>query len=246
MLWIRSSLALFEPPMQFKSIDFDMIAAGKKEIYHYTNLGGLLGIIESGGFWLSDCRFLNDSQEYENGVLLCKRIMKDAAESSKYGDFASVLSLIASEFDTMKRHPYYVCSFSLANDSLEQWRAYANNNDGVQIKFETSEPFVSSHFCLPPVMSSQTVIYEDAKKEAIFWDYIEIFHQEYVIDVQKGRKIDVSDWAEYMASRLSTYFILFKHHSFAAEQEIRIVTNEHHIKDFEGIKHRARNGLIIP
>ena len=32
-------------------------------VYHYTDLNALLGILESGEIWASDCRFLNDGLE---------------------------------------------------------------------------------------------------------------------------------------------------------------------------------------
>ena len=41
-----------------------------KDFCHYTNLQGLIGIVESNELWLSDHRFLNDELEYEYGKQL--------------------------------------------------------------------------------------------------------------------------------------------------------------------------------
>src|SRR5690349_1749557 len=35
--------------------------------YHYTDLAGLVGIVDEGGIFLSDARFLNDSSELDFG-----------------------------------------------------------------------------------------------------------------------------------------------------------------------------------
>lgn len=35
----------------------------KEHIYHYTNLDGLFGILDSNEFWLSDVRFMNDPSD---------------------------------------------------------------------------------------------------------------------------------------------------------------------------------------
>ena len=32
-------------------------------LFHYTTAAGLLGILDSSGFWATDLRFLNDAQE---------------------------------------------------------------------------------------------------------------------------------------------------------------------------------------
>ena len=41
----------------------------KDEIFHYTDLNGLKGILEGRGFWLSEAKFLNDEEELKNGKI---------------------------------------------------------------------------------------------------------------------------------------------------------------------------------
>ncbi|EFD2622350.1 hypothetical protein CK189_005805, partial [Escherichia coli] len=38
------------------------------KIYHYTDLNGLKGIIESGSLWATHFSFLNDSNELSHGM----------------------------------------------------------------------------------------------------------------------------------------------------------------------------------
>lgn len=38
------------------------------KIYHYTDLNGLKGIIESGSLWATHFSFLNDSNELTHGM----------------------------------------------------------------------------------------------------------------------------------------------------------------------------------
>ncbi|MBV9828477.1 MAG: hypothetical protein JO001_22845 [Alphaproteobacteria bacterium] len=46
------------------------VLSSAQEIYHYTSLAGLQGIIMESGFWASDNRFMNDAEEMRHGVRL--------------------------------------------------------------------------------------------------------------------------------------------------------------------------------
>jgi hypothetical protein len=45
------------------------------KLYHYTDLNGLLGIIQDNSLWLSGINYLNDSDEFRNGVSTAKSIL---------------------------------------------------------------------------------------------------------------------------------------------------------------------------
>jgi hypothetical protein len=53
------------------------ISAGPTQwLYHYTDLGGMIGIIESHDFWLTNVRYSNDSEELTHGIRIVHQVIE--------------------------------------------------------------------------------------------------------------------------------------------------------------------------
>jgi hypothetical protein len=70
-------------------------------LYHYTDIGGLKGILDSGQLWGTHAAYLNDSQEFSYGVdAICDLIKKYAdyvkspEAADQYGTERDLLSTI--------------------------------------------------------------------------------------------------------------------------------------------------------
>lgn len=157
---------------QMASIAFEKRLLGVESYFcyglltHYTNLQGLKGILESGGFWLSDIRFLNDADEFEHGRRLAIELVSILIDRPRHGVFADVLSKTIELLEQPIEEPYYVASFSRDPDSLEQWRAYASGDDGVALVFEnTAGP--NNPFMAEPRLHSALAIYDNDKKKRV-------------------------------------------------------------------------------
>ncbi|NLP04239.1 MAG: hypothetical protein GX089_17225, partial [Fibrobacter sp.] len=74
----------------------------ENDIFHYTDLHGLLGIIESGGFWLSEAKYLNDSEELVNGVKISKTLIEKLLLKKRYGTFSKLLEVVYYKLGTLK------------------------------------------------------------------------------------------------------------------------------------------------
>ncbi|MEU6190491.1 hypothetical protein [Nocardia sp. NPDC047038] len=48
--------------------DINAEYSNDKQLYHYTDINGLKGILDSGEIWLTHMAYLNDSQEFEYGI----------------------------------------------------------------------------------------------------------------------------------------------------------------------------------
>ena len=133
-----------------------------KNLYHYTSFAVLLSIVEKRELWLTDFRFLNDSEEFhfarsmvENSLAdynftrkaeMFRDLAKDAAaHMQSFDDLVKNLKarLISTHFDADNIYARYNLSayympyiFSLSDDgdSLSQWRAYGNGE--VCIEFD--------------------------------------------------------------------------------------------------------------
>jgi hypothetical protein len=111
------------------------------EFCHYSNLNGLIGILENREIWLSDYRLLNDTKEISYGRELAVKVISEIVSSEQDAEFYSFLQSIVSEICKSSDKQYYICSMSLAIDELNQWRAYAKDHDGICIVFNGNEAF---------------------------------------------------------------------------------------------------------
>jgi hypothetical protein len=103
-------------------------------LYHYTDMGGLLGIVNNQEIWLTSIFHLNDRSELGYGVEMALNIMKADAESGPD---------VSKAFCAWMKHlllksggevfGFFVGSFSRESDDLGQWRVYADNGRGVAI-----------------------------------------------------------------------------------------------------------------
>ena len=109
-------------------------------IYHYTTDAGLKGILESGKLRLTDICSLNDPSELNHGFAIAIRELKNmvAGGSSVSQRFANDLEIVANSQTIQKSADFFVCSFSLCDDDLGQWRAYADGGRGFALEFDTA------------------------------------------------------------------------------------------------------------
>lgn len=91
-------------------------------LYHYTDINALINIVNEKGIilWATNCSYLNDPKELQEGINAVKRI------------------------DGISIHPgslrnYYLTSFSANCDSLNMWGMYAANGLGCAIGFDYDE-----------------------------------------------------------------------------------------------------------
>lgn len=102
-------------------------------LFHYTDVGAVKSILENQEFWLTDIRFLNDSQELNDGVVFILDALSKMTKEAENGDqfVLQAINELTVSFDSHISHwidnqPIFVCSFSESGDQLSQWRAYGS------------------------------------------------------------------------------------------------------------------------
>jgi hypothetical protein len=100
-------------------------------LYHYTDVHGLRGIIESNSLSASAAYYLNDSSEVEYGCRLINEELKQWIELNKAQESvaATVLSGLQLLFmqplsEVSRRSNIFVSCFCEEDNLLSQWRAY--------------------------------------------------------------------------------------------------------------------------
>ncbi len=117
----------------------DLILSPGKELYHYTSLPGLLGIIENGDLWLTHTLYLNDEEEMAHGDHVAAEAIvaargKSAADAKK----SAYLDQLAALLGRPSKEGVYICCFCQRDNLLSQWRGYGANGAGVSLQFDSA------------------------------------------------------------------------------------------------------------
>lgn len=238
--------AQWTAPQKYLKKHSDIFWYQGKEIFHYTDLIGLIGILANKGFWLSDVRFLNDSEEIINGAKLSIELIERLLTKNKYKPFTAVLEGTVNELVNEPYDNHYICCFSTGRDTLEQWRAYAKNGSGICIGFDLNKKTNYPHFMIGNQYSIQKVIYDDQQKKWILISVIRKYFNEFIRDINEHSHDYTDDYIEHMAYSLSSVFVNFKNKAFHTEQEIRLVNSSKRVNFYNKKKFRASNNMIIP
>ena len=111
------------------------LRSGTLSLYHYTDLSGLVGIVERHDLWVSHSRYSNDDEEMTHGLSVVHGAMKRATAGGKHdGVYLQTLTTLTEEPEGV-----YICCFCEKDNLLSQWRGYGANGAGVSLQFAPKE-----------------------------------------------------------------------------------------------------------
>ncbi|HHX8271222.1 TPA: DUF2971 domain-containing protein [Vibrio diabolicus] len=194
--------------------------------YHYTDIGGLIGILQYRKLWLSSVNNMNDHQEV---VWLRNKFASRLSELVDKSSFSDKHKELIDSFWQMMSHPYptpYICCFSKNGDLLSQWRAYSSDGEGACIKFSGEALGVKQGipYMHPQVeysMRYADVVYVESDTQSFITEMLgELVNiVEAIVGGDNDKMIKLSELANH-CSRAS---YIFKNPAFSEEQEIRII-----------------------
>ena len=210
-------------------------------LFHYTNAQAVHSILSNKKIWLTDIRYLNDSQELHDGF----SVLENALQNPKQGLFANLVykdkaikciksMLFQENTYSEDLEPLYIFSLSATDDLLSQWRAYGT----YAIEFDKSA--LEEH-----VGTIKKCIYEknDKKRKAT-----------------NGLTEAISTVSKEMATcngcmgPLSTDALIklvydaayFKHDGFTEENEHRIIRQSEYTDNYKDTEYRTKDNLLVP
>lgn len=106
-------------------------------VYHYTDAGGLLGIVQGRKLWASEAAGLNDRAEVRQGWA---KILEWAGRQPD----SEAMELIVdhSRHPEKESHEVFILSASTRPDDANQWRLYAGSGRGYAVELDPSVPLV--------------------------------------------------------------------------------------------------------
>lgn len=187
-------------------------------LFHYTNLNALSGIVEERKFRMSKIQYLNDTEEFEYTLNMARRVIKQEITSCNPEE-KELLEEISSRISAKRRLNIFVACLTSKENSLSQWRSYADNAHGICIRFDTNH-LTDSLENAETNFHFWKCIYSEATQWAILTELIDNTIREF-------RKLD--DSKENLIIRFIKLLIriapIFKHPSFNEEEEWRIATS---------------------
>lgn len=225
------------------------------EIYHYTSLEGLHGILTSDSLHFTNIYFLNDKAEmiYTYKVILeLISNLEQEIDDELYQKIKSRAEYITcpeyyqSESEILFREDFYIASFSLDSDSLALWNNYTKsvNKIGFNIKFKAYElvPYIEDINKNTSVYYSE-VCYDVTEQQKMLKKTILKYNEKWnnIKNINDSEQIIRDLWKNFII-----YSLFFKHPQFAQEKEYRIVIgNISHAED-KKLKFKCQHGLFIP
>jgi hypothetical protein len=193
----------------------------KGTVYHYTTAEGVAGIIGNHEIWMSNTAFMNDTTEL--------RMLQNTPSILRKNDFTN--ENMRRLWPNMSKQPYfdtnyYMASFSMARDLLEQWRAYGSFCIGFDAKKLPLRKGVSFCRCLYTA--------EDIKG----W-------------ILKKEKIKEKDKLTEEEKNFLAFNVLYiasmkyKNGHFKNEKEVRLITTSSHKWFYENSPGMYENDLPI-
>ncbi|MGC2238492.1 MAG: DUF2971 domain-containing protein [Pyrinomonadaceae bacterium] len=231
---LESLRAFFE---NIKSVapNFNFLGGGVNSLYHYTDLGGLKGIIESKDIWLTNSRYSNDDDEITYGYGIVKGVIEEKIKANPgEKDFLKQLSELIKE---PPEDGIYTCSFCRKDNLLSQWRGYGANGTGVSIKFN-------------PHLFDDVLGMDSPKGLIRMWQvFYDIKVQKRIIrraiDFFGGKPVSPEDRLRQTADAIQFFIPTFKHAGFKEEKECRMIFTPP--PDFDTKpSFRVARGMLIP
>lgn len=210
----------------------------KEHIYHYTNLDGLFGILDSNEFWLSDVRFMNDPSDSGDYVinLINEIIEEEDKDTYKSHNLSSFIYFLKEK---IKQEIRLVACFSTSVDKLSQWRAYGGKEINYCLEIDPLLFFKS----LPVEFYVWHIEYDKQIQKNLI---SEVFKSSTKLILEgKYTKEEDDVFMKELIITLSLLTQNFKHPKYFEEDEFRLTYAD--TFDIEkNYTFRKNNGFVVP
>jgi hypothetical protein len=207
-------------------------------IHHYTDLGGLKGIVENSDLWLTNSRYSNDDEELLHGLGVVREVIVEQLAGPNGPLRRPYLEEVLALLEAPSPEGVYICCFCESSNLLSQWRGYGANGTGVCIAFDPK----GFDFITGPdsptrgLMRLWSVFYPRETQRRIV-------HQ--ALDFHFMLNMPPAEQARLAADALLFFVPTFKNADFAEEQELRLVFTPE--PDFASQpEFRVARGMLTP
>ncbi len=224
-------------------------------LYHYTSPAGLLGILNSSSFWMSDSDFLNDSSESNYFYDLYNIATPYAGETRKEETFRLSAGMFSyyhtSTYWTPRqtsnriKETRYILSMTFDRDNVNLWSYYTKNAYGIGYSLGFKEDMFNSLIRQDEeeTLLSGKVIYDSERQmqllSELYEDYWELYNT-----------LKHTYQREYLYAKMEDnivrYSVFMKNPVFSHENEYRVAVVRLGTNSTQQRLFREMNGAFIP
>ena len=209
-----------------------------RPLYHFTDMAGLKGILQTRSLWASLAMALEDISEIKYALECSKRIIEHHKASSDSSLFDEIIPLLNPEnsriIDTLGMKTYIV-SLRSNVDASAHWEKYGRAGKGFAIAFALK------HLVIPGVLPLP-VLYDPAAQDKLIHDFIESNMKLFCELQQECPRQDLlllrQRAVQFTAFGLWTLAPVLKNSSYIEEQEWRLI-----VVDLEHVQAQYGKGL---
>lgn len=189
----------------------------EETLYHYTSLGGVLGILASQVIWASDIRYMNDSAELRHTADLVKREVELRIRQGH--DQPALLNAFIDwvQHRITNGHILFGASFRSNGNLLSQWRGYSSVGKGASLGFNADFVRRSAE---QQRFKLGRCVYTPSVQQALIAQIVD--GVEHLADI--GEQGEFSQRFAHLETDLLRIAAILKHPSFEEEQEWRLVS----------------------
>jgi hypothetical protein len=196
---------------------------------HYTSIGTLERIAQTGEIWFSNPLYMNDVDELRYGMNLGVHAvrghtgLREACPPAHYNALLDAFDALYTTFDSDSAFDVYVFSCSEHDDEigddglLSMWRGYGGDGNGVAIVFDM-DPLLAAR---SPLLVRQVEYKSYEASEAWMDAKLQQFAQ--ALQRRGGPVEEMKDAAAALFERIKLFALFTKHRGFHEEREWRIV-----------------------
>lgn len=233
-----------------KQVDDFFSFKANKTLYHYTGIGGLLGIVETRKIWASHAYYLNDSKEILYACEVLRKVLSQCI-SDHQNDEREFLEQFTKWLETFHVNHYHIFIFSLSEERslLSQWRSYTPHGKGVSLGF-------SAHILNRILQSSDfrlaKCLYKHEEHRELMKSLLEkmlvTFRQRLPhLDITKNYPPQkYHGFLEGYRGALLQVLSIIKHSAFEEEREWRLVSPYFERYTVPEIKFREGASMLMP
>lgn len=230
---------------------------------HYCSLESAYHIMNSGKMYASDLTYMNDASELTFGIDVLMTALKVIVNKKRIkSGFRKWLQQIINNDSQLRngleQAPVYISCFCREEDTLNQWRSYGDNGNGVCIVFNFDKTLRKLGRDLSDGFFMKNVKYLSRTYNKNTWEaVIKEIEKEFEIIYNNSKNADIEQIFQYLTPSLRRNIRYYKNEKFHEEKEFRQVCLNIENDDFFGrdssrnyklfeVKTRAVKDYIIP
>jgi hypothetical protein len=227
------------------------------ELFHYTSLEGLKGILSNRSLWFSHASTLNDPLELQYGREVINEVINESIKNNSDNLLRPFYDQLKIQLNTMGdliHHPFITC-FCEEGDLLSQWRAYAQKGVGYSIgfKFNSQTQLATQIDELENgrPLFLRKVIYKPEDQKELVQNYLDKVLPIAKKEINKMKESENDTYPSAVigiqaSNPLIDLMLCFKHPAFHEEKEWRLMRVTRDNFDAENLKFRENEDSLIP